>query len=71
MEPSDGGVTEVEIVEGVEYHKGFSHGEFITDKEKNISELDNALVLLMDSKVDSIRQVQPVLEHVIKKNKAC
>ena len=70
MEPSDGGVTEVEIVEGVEYHKGFSHGEFITDKEKNISELDNALVLLMDSKVDSIRQVQPVLEHVIKKNKA-
>jgi chaperonin GroEL len=55
---------------GVEYHKGFCHGEFITDKEKNISELDNALVLLMDSKVDSIRQVQPVLEHVIKKNKA-
>jgi len=70
MEPSDGGVTEVEIVEGVEYHKGFSHGEFITDREKNISELDNALVLLMDSKVDSVRQVQPVLEYVIKNNKA-
>jgi len=70
MEPSEGGLTEVEIVEGVEYEKGFSHGEFITDKEKSIAELDNALVLLMDSKIDSIRQIQPVLEHVIKGNKA-
>ena len=70
MEPSEGGTTEVEIVEGVEYEKGFSHGEFITDKEKSIAELDNALVLLMDSKIDSIRQIQPVLEHVIKGNKA-
>ncbi len=70
MEPSEGGLTEVEIVEGVEYEKGFSHGEFITDKEKSIAELDNALVLLMDSKIDSIRQIQPVLEYVIKGNKA-
>ena len=70
MEPSEGGVTEVEIVEGVEYEKGFSHGEFITDKDKGTAELDNALVLLMDSKIDSIRQIQPVLEHVIKGNKA-
>ena len=70
MEPSEGGLTEVEIVEGVEYEKGFSHGEFITDKDKSIAELDNALVLLMDSKIDSIRQIQPVLEHVIKGNKA-
>ena len=70
MEPSEGGLTEVEIVEGVEYEKGFSHGEFITDKDKGTAELDNALVLLMDSKIDSIRQIQPVLEHVIKGNKA-
>ena len=70
MEPSEGGLTEVEIVEGVEYEKGFSHGEFITEKDKSIAELDNALVLLMDSKIDSIRQIQPVLEHVIKGNKA-
>ena len=70
MEPSDGGVTKVEIVEGVEYNRGFSHAEFITNKEKNVSELENALVLLMDSKVDSIRQIQPVLEYVIKNNKS-
>jgi len=69
MEPSEG-LTEVKVVEGIEYVKGFSHGEFITDKDKVTAELDNALVLLMDSKVDSIRQIQPVLEHVIKKNRA-
>ena len=46
MEPSDGGVTEVEIVEGVEYEKGFSHAEFITNKEKKYAELENALVLI-------------------------
>jgi len=69
MEPSEGGVTEVKIVEGVEYMKGFCHGEFITDKEKSTAELENSLVLLMDSRVDSIRQIQPVLEYVIKNNK--
>tara|TARA_R110002012_G_scaffold412_5_gene1615 strand:- start:7228 stop:8775 length:1548 start_codon:yes stop_codon:yes gene_type:complete len=70
MEPSNLGETKVEIVEGVEYYKGFCHGEFITDKEKVTAELENPLILLMDSKVDSIRQIQPVLEHVIKNNKA-
>jgi len=70
MEPSEGGDTMVEVVEGVEYVKGFCHAEFVTDKEKSISELDNPLVLLMDSKIDSIRQIQPVLEYVIKNNKA-
>jgi len=70
MEPSNLGETKVEIVEGVEYHKGFCHGEFITNKDKTTAELENPLVLLMDSKIDSIRQIQPVLEHVIKNNKA-
>ena len=69
MEPSEGGITEVEIVEGVEYGKGYTHPNFVTNKEKNTVELDNALVLIMDSKIESIRQVQPVLEYVIKKNK--
>ena len=69
MEPSEGGITEVEIVEGVEYGKGYAHPNFVTNKEKNTVELDNALVLIMDSKIESIRQVQPVLEHVIKNNK--
>tara|TARA_B100001175_G_scaffold118935_1_gene101078 strand:+ start:281 stop:1843 length:1563 start_codon:yes stop_codon:yes gene_type:complete len=70
MEPTEGGITEIEIVEGVEYGKGYADPNFVTNKEKNIVELENPLVLIMDSKIESIRQVQPVLEHVIKNNKS-
>ena len=70
MEPSTLGVTEVEVVEGVEYEKGFAHANLTNNKDKNTVELDNSLVLIMESKVDSIRQIQPVLEHVIKGNKS-
>jgi len=69
MEPAEGGITEVEIVEGVEYPKGYSHQSFVTNKEKNIAELENTLVLIIESRVESIRQIQPVLEYVIKNNK--
>ena len=65
MEPSAEGDTSVEVVEGVEYNKGLLNPNFITNKDAGTAELDNPLILLIDSKVDSIRQIQPVLEHVI------
>ncbi len=70
MEPSSIGETQVDIVEGVEYDKGLLNPNFITDKEKGSCELDNPYVLIIDSKIDSIRQIQGVLEYVIKNNKA-
>jgi chaperonin GroEL len=70
MEGSETGDTEVKIVEGVEYNKGFAHINFTTDKDKSTVDLENPLMLIMESKVDSIRQIQSVLEHVIKNNKA-
>jgi len=66
MEPSAVGETKVEVVEGVEYNKGIINPNFITNKETGTAELENPLVLIIDSKVESIRQIQPVLEHVIK-----
>jgi chaperonin GroEL len=66
MEPSSSGDTKVEVVEGVEYNKGLLNPNFITNKELGTAELDSPLVLIMDSKIDSIRQIQPVLEYVIK-----
>ena len=70
MEPSQQGETNVEIVEGIEYDKGLLNPNFVTNKENNTSELENPLVLIVDSKIDSIRQIQNVLEYVIKNNKA-
>tara|TARA_R110001632_G_scaffold203659_1_gene327059 strand:+ start:324 stop:1886 length:1563 start_codon:yes stop_codon:yes gene_type:complete len=69
MEPGESGITEVDIVEGVEYSKGYSHQSFVTNKEKNTAELENTQVLIIESRVESIRQIQPVLEYVIKNNK--
>ena len=69
MEPSAIGKTEIKIVEGAQYDKGLTNKHFITNAESQSAELDNPLVLLIESKVDSIRQIQTVLEYVIKNNK--
>jgi chaperonin GroEL len=69
MEPSSAGETKVEIVEGVEYNKGLLNPNFVTNKEKGVCELNNPLVMIVDSKIESIRQIQSVLEYVIKQNK--
>jgi len=69
MEPSAEGKTEVEVIDGVQYDKGLTNSHFITNKQNKSAELENALVLLVESPIDTIRQIQPVLEHVIKNNK--
>ena len=69
MEPSAVGKTEIKIVEGAQYDKGLTNRHFITNAQSQSAELDNPLVLLIESKVDSIRQIQTVLEYVIKNNK--
>ena len=69
METSPTGQTEVEIVDGVQYNKGLTNSHFITNKQSKSAELENPLVLLIESPVDTIRQIQTVLEYVIKNNK--
>ena len=69
METSHDGKTEVEVVDGVQYDKGLTNSHFITNVQNKSAELDNALVLLIESPVDTIRQIQSVLEYVIKNNK--
>ena len=69
METSADGKTVVEVIDGVQYDKGLTNSHFITNKQNKSAELENALVLLIESPIDTIRQIQPVLEHVIKNNK--
>jgi chaperonin GroEL len=69
MEPSPIGETAIEIVDGVQYDKGLKNSHFITNKESKSAELENPLVLLVESPIDTIRQIQTVLEYVIKNNK--
>ena len=70
MEMSATGNTEMEVIEGVQYEKGLKNSHFITNKQNKSAELDNPLVLLVESPVESIRQIQSVLEFVIKGNKS-
>ena len=70
METHEEPETVIERIEGIQYDKGFLHNHFITNKEKGVSELENPKVLIVDSKVDNIRKIQGVLEHVIKKGYA-
>jgi len=69
MEPSPIGETAIEIVDGVQYDKGLKNSHFVTNKETKSAELENPLVLLVESPIDTIRQIQTVLEYVIKNNK--
>ena len=66
MEESPTEETYVEIVDGVQIDSGLTSPHFITDKDKQICELDNPLVLIVSSEIPNIRKIQTVLEHVIK-----
>jgi chaperonin GroEL len=69
MEPTTEDTTELELVDGVQYEKGLTNSHFITSKDKRVAELDNPLVLLLESPIESVRKIQSVLEYVIKNKK--
>ena len=66
MEESPTEETYVEVVDGVQIDSGLTSPHFVTDKDKQICELDNPLVLIVSSEIPNIRRIQTVLEHVIK-----
>jgi chaperonin GroEL len=57
------------MIEGVQYDKGLVNSHFVTNTTKRVAELENPLVLIVESPVETVRQIQSVLEHVMKINK--
>jgi len=57
---------ELEVVEGMQFDRGYLSPYFINNAEKQIAVLDNPYVLLFDKKISSIRELLPVLEQVAK-----
>ncbi len=70
MESSSLAETEVEVLDGVQYDKGLVNSHFVTNHTKKTAELDNPQVLIIESPVENIRQIQSVLEYIIKTNKS-
>ncbi len=58
--------TELEIVEGMQFDRGYLSPYFINNAEKQMSVLDNPYVLLYDKKVSNVRDLLPLLEQVAK-----
>jgi chaperonin GroEL len=70
METNEQPETVVELIEGVQYDQALKNNHFITNKEKGTAELENPLVLIVESQIPNIRKIQSVLEFIIKNGKS-
>jgi chaperonin GroEL len=66
VEDGKGLDNELEVVEGMQFDRGYLSPYFINNAEKQIAELDNPYILLHDKKISAIRDLIPVLEQVAK-----
>lgn len=66
VEEAKGIVDELAVVEGMQFDRGYLSPYFITNTEKMVAEIENPWILLVDSKVTSLKDLLPVLEQVQK-----
>lgn len=69
VEESQTGDTEVLVINGVQFDKGYCSPHFVTNQEKQIAELSDAAVLIYDGKIGSMKSILPVLEFIHPRNK--
>ena len=58
--------TELNIVEGMQFDRGYASPYMVTDTDKMIAELDNPYILITDKKIGSIQEILPLLQQVAK-----
>ncbi|MGB5500214.1 MAG: chaperonin GroEL [Maribacter sp.] len=69
VEEAKGTDTYVDIVEGMQFDRGYLSPYFVTDSEKMITDLENPYILLFDKKISSMKDLLPVLEPVAQSGK--
>jgi len=69
VEESKGFTTELEVVEGMQFDRGYVSPYMITDTDKMESVLDNPYILITDKKISNIQEILPVLEKVVQSGK--
>ncbi len=69
VEEAKGTETYVDVVEGMQFDRGYLSPYFVTDSEKMQTELDNPYILLFDKKISSMKDLLPVLEPVAQSGK--
>ncbi|MEC1722488.1 chaperonin GroEL [Schinkia azotoformans] len=69
IEESKGFTTELEVVEGMQFDRGYSSPYMVTNSEKMEAVLENPYILITDKKIASIQEILPVLEQVVQQGK--
>jgi len=69
VEESKGFITELEVVEGMQFDRGYISPYMITDTDKMEALLDDPYILITDKKVSSIQEILPVLEQVVQQGR--
>ncbi len=69
VEEAKGISDELDVVEGMQFDRGYLSPYFITNSEKMIAEIDNPYILLFDQKISNLKDLLPVLEQVQKTNR--
>lgn len=69
IEDSQSIETELSVVEGMQFDRGYLSQYMVTDNEKMIAELENPYVLITDRKISNIQDVLPVLESVMQSSR--
>ncbi len=69
VEEAKGTETTVEVVEGMQFDRGYLSPYFVTNSEKMEVELDNPYILIFDKKISSMKDLLPVLEKVAQSGK--
>ncbi|WP_379971490.1 chaperonin GroEL [Ectobacillus sp. sgz5001026] len=69
LEESKGFTTELDVVEGMQFDRGYASPYMITDSDKMEAVLDNPYILITDKKVSNIQEILPVLEQVVQQGR--
>lgn len=69
IEESKGFSTELDVVEGMQFDRGYASPYMVTDSDKMEAALDNPYILITDKKISNIQEILPVLEQVVQQGK--
>jgi chaperonin GroEL len=69
IEESKGFTTELEVVEGMQFDRGYASPYMVTNSDKMEAELENPYILITDKKITNIQEILPVLEQVVQQGK--
>ncbi|MDD9150610.1 MULTISPECIES: chaperonin GroEL [unclassified Sporolactobacillus] len=70
IEESKGFATELDVVEGMQFDRGYASAYMVTDQDKMEASLENPYILITDKKISNIQEILPILEKVVQQGKS-